>query len=538
MKVQGNGRMETMSETWAIYTRVSTRQQVDGFSLNDQKEKLVAYAEGQGWTWRLFEDAGVSGERLDRPGLLALLEAADRGDIAGVLVFDESRLGRSDLVSATIRERLRRAGVALAMPGRGVVDLTNPAMLFATQVLASAAALEQNIRTQKMRAGLKNTAEAGYWPGGPAPYGYRLVPSDDGRHTKLAINDEETETLRLVADLITNRGYTTYSAAAHLNGSDIRTRRNRPWRPPNLSGQLRKQHTTGLFVYDPGGEHIQIRIPAIFTQDQWEALQKAVKGKPRPHRKNHLYALTGRGRNHLRCACGANFYGFSDRSSKKGRRYECSKNDQTFGGDRCPHRPRITRAELLEDAVWHQVVTALTDPDYLARLATEHVMAITDATPEEIVGLERRLGQLRSEETSHLRRIAVDPVHTEGIERALDEVAAERITVEKEVKRLQETQRGALSTESVPEAVERFSRLAEARLADPTAELMAEVFDLLQVDLIRVEGRTFEGVARVPIPDPESRGEVWEGAPPALELHRRRCDRVGDGGHAGADFAW
>jgi hypothetical protein len=41
---------------------------------------------------------------------------------------------------------------------------------------------------------------------------------------------------------------------------------------------------------------------------------------------------------------------------------------------------------------------------------------------------------------------------------------------------------------------------------------MAEVFDLLQVDLIRVEGRTFEGVARIPIPDPDSMGEVWEGA--------------------------
>ncbi len=33
--------------------------------------------------------------------------------------------------------------------------------------------------------------------------------------------------------------------------------------------------------------------------------------------------------------------------------------------------------------------------------------------------------------------------------------------------------------------------------------------DLLQVDLIRVEGRSFEGVARLPLPDPETEGEVW-----------------------------
>ena len=58
----------------------------------------------------------------------------------------------------------------------------------------------------------------------------------------------------------------------------------------------------------------------------------------------------------------------------------------------------------------------------------------------------------------------------------------------------------------------RHARRPPYGLADPTTELMAEVFNLLQVDLIRVEGRTFEGVARIPIPDPDSGAEVWEGA--------------------------
>jgi hypothetical protein len=79
--------------------------------------------------------------------------------------------------------------------------------------------------------------------------------------------------------------------------------------------------------------------------------------------------------------------------------------------------------------------------------------------------------------------------------------------------RLQEAQRGALSVESVPGATQRLARLAEARLADPTVELMAEVFDLLEVDLIRIEGRTFEGVARLPLPDPDADSEVWKGVP-------------------------
>ena len=54
---------------------------------------------------------------------------------------------------------------------------------------------------------------------------------------------------------------------------------------------------------------------------------------------------------------------------------------------------------------------------------------------------------------------------------------------------------------------------------------MAEVFDLVRLDLIRVEGRTFEGVARIPIPDPESKGEVWKGAPQVRGPRRPRSGR-------------
>jgi site-specific DNA recombinase len=526
-----------MSRAWAIYIRVSTRPQAErGFSLDDQREKLIAHAKSEGWTWELFEDAGVSGATLDRPGLIAMLEAVDQGTIHGVLVIDESRLGRASGVSQAIRDRLEGAGVPLAIPGRGILDLTDPSAAFVAEILSSAASLEQKLRTQKMKAGLRNTAEAGYWPGGPAPYGYRLVPSGDGNHTKLAINDEEADVLRLVADLITNEGYTTYSAAAHLNGLGIRTRRSRPWRHPNLSWQLRKPHTTGLFVYDPDGECIQINIPPILGQHEWDALQDSIKGKPRPHRKNRLYPLTGRGRVHLRCDCGGNFYGFSDTSKREKSVYECARNDRALGDEQCLHRPRVTSAKALEHAVWDQVLTVLTDPDYLTRLATEHLTTISDVTPGEIVGLERRLGQLRSEETNLVRRMATEDVHTDATERALDEVASERITAEKELIRLQEAQRGALSIESVSDATQRLSRLAADRLADPTVELMAEVFDLLQVDLIRVEGRTFEGVARLPLPDPNTGSEVWEGVPPGHGLLRPRCDRAGDGERAGAGF--
>jgi site-specific DNA recombinase len=59
----------------ALYVRVSTRHQADdGFSLEEQREALTALATERGWSFRLYVDAGISGEKIDnRPGLLDLL---------------------------------------------------------------------------------------------------------------------------------------------------------------------------------------------------------------------------------------------------------------------------------------------------------------------------------------------------------------------------------------------------------------------------------------------------------------------------------
>ena len=170
--------------TAAIYLRVSTRHQAeDGFSLDDQRATLTAVAQARAWEHTIYEDAGLSGESIEnRPGMLALLAAVARGEHHAVLVVDESRLARDDLTGAIIRDRLQRAGVTLVTP-TGDRDLSDPSGSFTAAVLAAAVALEQKMRTAKTSTGLRNTARAGYWPGGPAPYGYTLTEDPDGtRH--------------------------------------------------------------------------------------------------------------------------------------------------------------------------------------------------------------------------------------------------------------------------------------------------------------------------------------------------------------------
>ena len=231
-------------ENIATYRRVSTAHQTEGFSLDQQLERLVALAEKRGATYEDFCDAGRSGETLDgRPAMTELLARLDEFD--AVAVVDDSRLARSEMVAAVIREKLRNSDTLLITTS-GEVDLNDPSAQFASGVLGLASQLEQRLRSQKSIAALRRTAEAGYWPGGPAPFGYRLAKDDETSHTKLVIDDDEATFLKAAVTLILEEGHSTYSACAELNARGFRTRKERRlWQHPNLCHQLRKSHLTG-----------------------------------------------------------------------------------------------------------------------------------------------------------------------------------------------------------------------------------------------------------------------------------------------------
>lgn len=508
-------------KTWGIYVRVSTRHQAEeGFSLQDQRDRLTEFAKDRGWSFRVFDDAGESGESLEgRPGLVRLLDLADSGAIEGILVTDESRLARDELTAALIRDRLKTCGVKLATL-RGELDLTDPSENFIANVLAAAHAFEQDLRTEKMKRGLINAVRKGYWPGGPAPYGYRLVADEQDRaHKRLQIDDEEASVLRLVVDLILDQGHSTYSAATYLTDKGIRTRRGRPWRHPNLSHQLRKGHLTGTWTYRQGGEPIEMEIPAIFTQAEWDRLQAAIRGKPRPQRQHRLYPLSGRNRHHLFCQCGSNFFGMVRHGEKRKRRayYTCAKAHASYGGEPCSYLPRSHRAIPLEEAVWNAVHSVLTNPEYLIELANEYLNSRTtkaDSTDERHE-VHVQLDHLERQETRIVRDLA-DQDKLNLLDRALGHINEERAALENRLDELD-------ALEVAPPISERqlraFAEQAQSRLDKVTPELMAEIFDLLDIQLHRVDENRFEGTGTIPIPDDGdllrvgSSGEVWKEGP-------------------------
>lgn len=105
----------------AIYSRFSADKQTES-SIADQVRVCTEYAERQGWTVsHRFEDQGISGAAIgNRPGCVAMLEAAKARAFDVLLVMDTSRRSRSSADLSRIADRLVFMGlriVAVQEPG-------------------------------------------------------------------------------------------------------------------------------------------------------------------------------------------------------------------------------------------------------------------------------------------------------------------------------------------------------------------------------------------------------------------------------------
>ncbi len=155
-----------MAATAAIYARVSTEEQ----SCEQQVTALREAAARMGLSVaEVLEETG-SGARNDRPGLVALMEAARRRAIDVVLVWKLDRLGRSLLDLARNVDELRRLGVRLVAVTQAI-DLDparyDPTARFVSNVLAAAAEYERALIIERTRAGMDRAKRKGTKSGKP-----------------------------------------------------------------------------------------------------------------------------------------------------------------------------------------------------------------------------------------------------------------------------------------------------------------------------------------------------------------------------------
>ena len=338
-----------------IYTRVSTSMQIDGYSLDAQKERLTKYAEGNDMVIAgEYSDEGKSGKniagRVDFQRMLNDI-ACKKDGVEYVLVFKLSRFGRNAADTLTSLQFMQDYGVNLISVEDGI-DSSKEAGKLMVHVLSAVAEIErENILVQTME-GRKQKAREGKWNGGFAPYGYKLV---DG---ELIIEEDEAEAIRIIFDKFvhTNLGYNGVVNYLNNNGIKKKARQNgyltqfttstvkaildNPVyygkiaygrrKTTKIEGTRNEYHVVAqkeFDVYD--GRH-----KAIVDEQLWKDVQakrRATASKlEKKHDLDHEHVLSGL----VKCpVCGAGLYGNVKRAKRKDGSYY-----KTYFSYACKHR--------------------------------------------------------------------------------------------------------------------------------------------------------------------------------------------------------
>jgi site-specific DNA recombinase len=210
--------------TAVVYCRVSSKDQVDGTSLESQERYCREWAERQGIrVLCVFVDKGESAKTADRTEFIKAISfcAQKRNGVKYFIVHKIDRFARSQDDHVSVRATLRRYGVELRSATEPINE--TPVGKAMEGMISVFAEFDNNVRRERCMSGMLERIRQGVWVWG-APLGY-LRPA---RGAALAPEPVLAPFIRLAFEEWAKGGYTYASLAAFLAGRGMRTRSGKP----------------------------------------------------------------------------------------------------------------------------------------------------------------------------------------------------------------------------------------------------------------------------------------------------------------------
>ena len=431
-----------------LYSRVSTEIQVDGYSLDAQKNGLKRFAEREEMTVvDMYEDAGKSGKSIEgRPAFKKLLSDVENGlDVDYVLVYKLSRFGRNAADILNSLALLQTYDVNLICIEEGI-DSSQTSGKLLISVLSAVAEIErENILEQTMN-GRREKARQGKWNGGPPPYGYMIK---DG---VLQIEEDEAKIVKMVFEMYTTTkiGYT--GIAKYLNLQGITKKKRKESDVTIFSGRfiqilLDNPVYCGKIAYGRRmrekvkGKKNEYRIVAkkdfSITEGQHEAIvSEEIWEKAHSKRINtgvkfasksgqdRAYLLTGI----LKCPkCGSSMYANRIRWTKKDGTYKevmyyaCSRNKQERG-HYCDYSANLKKTDI-EPLVIEFIKELVQDEHFAVEIKKKIGLQVdTTKIDTEIRNYESKLKEVELNKARLEREIDSLPIETAHRERKLHDM--------------------------------------------------------------------------------------------------------------------
>ncbi|MFD0716121.1 recombinase family protein [Paenibacillus sp. GCM10027626] len=310
----------------AIYVRVSSEDQVKGYSIDGQLEELRAYAGEHNLSiYREYVDDGYSGKTIDgRPAMLELLADAKHGRFQTVITWKLNRLARN------LADQLRMLEI-FNQHNIGWMSLTEPLETrsahgyFTAQMLGAIAQLEREQIAQNTRLGMQKRSAAGNWNSGNNVLGYEWV-TGDGIEPHVRIVPHEANLVQMIFEQYrVGKGFKAITR--YLNAAGYTTKRNKPFSIAAVRGILTNINYIGLIRYtahekftgtssDRSKRVVQGTHEPIISMELWNEVQALLKKRSRSPTKHitRYYPLAGL----LKCpVCGGSMVPFHAKHFRK-----------------------------------------------------------------------------------------------------------------------------------------------------------------------------------------------------------------------------
>ena len=281
-----------------LYARVSTDIQLEGYSIDAQKEFLLNYAKAKEFTeYEYYVDGGFSGKDLERPAILKLIRDVKAHKIDCVIVFKLDRISRSQKDTLYLIEEVFNKYNVGFVSMRENFDTTTPFGKAMVGILSIFAQLERETILERTKIGIQKRAENGYWKGGgrdPFPYTY-----DKNTGTLIPV-PEQVELLHKMINLYLN-GY-SFVKIGSIVGMD----------ESMVEKRILSRRTLGVVPYKD--QEFEGRHEAVITEELHNKIMETNKLRSKARTEIH-YLLSGK----IFCGhCGAKY-----RYQKWGKRLIC-----------------------------------------------------------------------------------------------------------------------------------------------------------------------------------------------------------------------
>ena len=272
-----SGKLRSMVGA-VIYIRVSTKEQTENLSLPTQLRACEEYCRREGFEiLERFKEEGESAKTADRTELQRLLTycRTHKGRVQFLVVFNLTRFARDKYDHFALRSHLQSLGISLRSATEPIDDTSTGKLM--EGVLAAFAQFDNDVRSDRTRAGMRAALELGRWVF-LAPLGYMNAPRTVGK--SLIPDPERASIVRRIFEEYATGRFTKQQMLQHATAWGLRNRRGRPLSSQAVGTLLRNQLYAGIVdVPEYGVRGKRGDFEPLLSEDTFYRVQAVMAGR-------------------------------------------------------------------------------------------------------------------------------------------------------------------------------------------------------------------------------------------------------------------